>query len=46
MGSIPVGDVVDIALRSCGGYQVPVPDREVNHPVFEVKMLLEFDIFG
>lgn len=46
MGSVPVWDVVDIALSSCGSDQVSMSDRKVNHSVFEVKMLFEFDSFG
>lgn len=46
MRGVPVGNVVDVALRGSIGDQVAVADRHVDHSVFEVQVLLEFYVFG
>jgi hypothetical protein len=42
--SIPVGDVVDVALGSCCCDQVAKTNRHVDDSVLEVKVLLELDV--
>lgn len=44
MGSVPVGNVVDVALRSSIRHQISIPNRHVNHSVFEIQVLLEFHV--
>lgn len=43
--SVPVWNVVDIALRSCGSNKVAISDRHVDDSVLEVQVLLELDVF-
>jgi hypothetical protein len=41
VGSVPVGDVVNVALGCCGGDEVAPADGHIDHAVFEVKVFLE-----
>ena len=43
--SVPVWNVVYIALRSCGCDEVAISDRHVYDSVLEVQVLLELNVF-
>lgn len=43
--SVPVGNVVDVALGGSGSDQVSPTDRHVDHSVLEVQVLLEVHVF-
>jgi len=42
--SVPVWNVVNVALGGSGGYEIAISDRHVNNSVLEVKILLKFNI--
>ena len=44
MRSVPVGNVVYVALTSSGGDQVAMADRHIDHSVLKVQMFLEFNV--
>ena len=46
MRSVPVGNVVDVALRGCGCNEIAVANWNVDDSVFEVQIFFEFDILG
>ena len=44
MRSIPIRNVIDIALSSCGSNQISISNRHVNNSIFEIKMLSEINV--
>lgn len=44
MWSVPVGNVIYVALTSSGGDQVAMADRHIDHSVLEVQVFLEFNV--
>ena len=43
--SVPVGNVVDVALSSCGSDEIAISDGHVDDSVLEVQVFLEFYVF-
>ncbi len=45
MRGVPVGNIVDVALAGSSSNEVAKSDRHVDDSIFEVEVLLEFNIF-
>jgi hypothetical protein len=44
MRSVPIGNIIDIALICSGCDEISIPDGHIDHSVFEIKILLELYI--